>query len=481
MIESVSGMLGSFLQTPQWLSVHGLIVLVGLLVYVLTSHSLHQRRSPTAAISWVLTISLVPYVGLPLYLLFGSRKLAHLVSRVAAEPLRLAAEAAGSGAAPSQGDVDWPRQLAAALGQPPVASYQGLRVHADGRAAQLALFDVIDSARQELVLCTFLVGRDAFGRALIERLAARARAGVRVRLLLDGAGRVMGGGISLRALKAAGVQVALFGPILHVPFTSRTNLRNHRKMVVADGVRLWCGGRNLAAEYFEGTPARAAWRDLSFDLSGALAGQAQALFEHDWSFAAGTAVPARAAAAPAPPPPPPYAQVIASGPDQADDTVHDLLVTACFKARRRIRIVTPYFVPGEVLQMALSLAARRGVDVELVLPDHSNHALADFVRHRGLRELAKAGGRIWRTPYMIHAKAVVIDESLALAGSANLDSRSLFLNFEMMVAFYAPGDIQDFADYIDQCRASATHYERAKPGLLRDLAEGLMLWLAFQL
>jgi len=292
---------------------------------------------------------------------------------------------------------------------------------------------------------------------------------------------VMGGGVSLHALKAAGVTVALFGPILHVPFTSRTNLRNHRKMVVTDSARLWCGGRNLAAEYFEGTAQRPPWRDLSFDLAGPLAGQALALFERDWAFATGAPRPGPAQAAERPAPPLPYAQVIASGPDQADDTVHDLLVTACFKARRRIRIATPYFVPGEVLLMALSLAARRGVQVDLVLPHHSNHALADFVRHRALRELVDAGGRIWCTPFMMHAKAVVVDEGLALAGSANLDSRSLFLNFEMMVAFYAPGDIQHFAGYIDQCRAGAVAYGRRKPGLLRDLAEGLLLWLAFQL
>jgi cardiolipin synthase A/B len=126
-------------------------------------------------------------------------------------------------------------------------------------------------------------------------------------------------------------------------------LRNHRKMVVADGQRLWCGGRNLAAEYFEGTPQRGPWRDLTFDLQGPLAAQARNVFERDWAFATGAApapaTPATTVAAP-------FAQVIASGPDQADDTVHDLLVTACFKARTRIAIVTPYFVPGEVLLMA---------------------------------------------------------------------------------------------------------------------------------
>jgi cardiolipin synthase len=290
---------------------------------------------------------------------------------------------------------------------------------------------------------------------------------------------MMGGGVSLHKLKEAGVQVALYGPILHVPFKSSANLRNHRKMVVADGARLWSGGRNFAAEYFEDVRKRGAWRDLSFDLEGPLAAQARELFERDWAFATGS--PRVQSAQAVQIAPEPFAQVIASGPDQADDTVHDLLVTACFKARSRILAVTPYFVPGDALLMALSFAARLGVDVDLILPRRSNHHMADFVRHRALRELAAAGGRVWLVPYMLHAKAVVIDDGLALSGSANLDSRSLFLNYELMVAFYAVADIRRFAGFIEKHRQTADRYLAHDPGLWRDLTEGLVLWLAFQL
>jgi cardiolipin synthase len=459
------------LLSPLLLSLHSLAVVIGLLTYVLTSHSLRQRRAPTAAISWVLTIALVPYVGLPFYLLFGTRKLGHAGNWIPAVSLQTAKDAA------------WPRQLAAAMGQPPVASYHGLQVHADGAQAQRALWDTIAVAKREIILCTFIVGHDPLGRALIKRLIEKARAGVHVRLMIDGVGRIMGGGLSLRRLKAAGVEVAVFGPILHMPFRSSANLRNHRKMVVADGGRLWCGGRNFAAEYFEGLQRHAPWRDLSFDLEGPLAAQARELFERDWSRTTGAPAdsPPTDAASVAQNAAEPFAQVIASGPDQADDTVHDLLVTACFKARSRIIAVTPYFMPGEVLQMAMTLAARRGVVVDLVLPQQSNHRMADFARHRALRQLSDAGGRVWQVPYMIHAKCVVVDEDLALAGSANLDARSLFLNYELMVAFYAGADVRRFASYIDTHREAAKRYEVRKPGLLRDLMEGLVLWLAFQL
>lgn len=462
------------LHSPHLLTVHVLVVVAGLLTYVLTTHSLQQRRAPTAALSWALSIALIPYIGLPLYLLFGTRKLLHAANRGGELP---AAVGEGTGA--------WLNLLTASLGQPPAASYRDLRLHAEGHHALQALWDLVDGAQHELLICTFLVGRDAVGKALMARLMEKARRGVRVRLLIDGSGRLMGGAVSLRRLRAAGVEVAVFGPILHVPFRSRVNLRNHRKMVVADGDRLWCGGRNFAVEYFDGSSRYGRWQDLTFDLAGPVARQARALFERDWAFSARGA---RARVAlPAPPVTPspaagaPRAQVIAAGPDESDDTVHDLLVSACFKAQRHVSAVTPYFVPGGELLMALSLAARRGVVVDLVLPARSNHRMADFVRHRAIRDLASAGGRIWLSPRMLHAKAVVIDDSLALCGSANLDARSMFLNYEMMVAFYASTDIGRFAAFVEKQRAASARYEASKPGLLRDLGEGLLLWLAFQL
>jgi len=290
---------------------------------------------------------------------------------------------------------------------------------------------------------------------------------------------MMGKGPDLHKLKAAGVHVTLFAPIFQLSIKNRANLRNHRKMVIADGARLWCGGRNFAAEYFEGDNKHMPWMDVTFDLEGPLAAQARELFERDWAFATGSPDPSSRNAVTDVQEP--FGQVIASGPDQTDDTVHDLLVTACFKAQDRIIAVTAYFVPSEPLLMALTLAARRNVKVELILPSKSNHRLADLARHRALRALVEAGGQVWQVPYMLHAKVVVVDEDLALCGSANLDARSLFLNYELMVAFYATEDVRRFASLGEAQRARAALYQVQKPGLLRDFSEGLVLWLGFQL
>lgn len=462
-----------------WLTLHGLVTLLAVMVYVVTAHVLQQRRHPTAAIAWVLFILLIPYVALPSFLTFGSRKQA----RPRVQPLRLAPPAPSDPA----DERAWAVQTALAMGQPAPAAFDALHLHANGSDALAALWSTIDGATHSIDLCTFIIGRDAVGDELIARLSAKARAGVQVRLMLDGLGRLMTGSPSMRPLIRAGGDVTRFVPPLHSPLKGRSNLRDHRKLVIADASqpdrrRLWCGGRNLASEYFEGAPGAAtAWHDLSFDLRGAVVEQAEALFEHDWAFANGRRLREPARSEPVTVTPGQGAQLIASGPDQSDDTVHALLITASYRARTRIALITPYFVPDSALLMALCMAARRGVVVDLLLPARSNHRMSDLARRRALCTLADAGGRIWLAPQMLHAKLAVVDDGLALAGSANLDSRSLFLNYELMMAFHDPAVVQQFDAWFETERSGAQRVAPKKPGLIGDMADGLVLWLGFQL
>jgi cardiolipin synthase len=256
-------------------------------------------------------------------------------------------------------------------------------------------------------------------------------------------------------------------------------------MVIADGVRLWAGGRNLAAEYFVGIAGAAPWLDLTFDLQGLVASAAAAQFEFDWvsaggkpaSAVIGAAVSAVAETAAAGG----EAQFLPSGPDQSEDTVHSLLIDACFHARERMLAVTPYFVPDVSLETAMRLAARRGVQIDLCIPASSNHRLADFARNRALRSLSQAGVNVHLLPYMSHAKAVVFDRSLGLAGSVNLDSRSLLLNYECAVVFYGREEINWLASWMTGLIPKTALFDCRPPSLLRDLCEGLLLTVAYQL
>lgn len=463
----------------QWAGLHTLLAALGLGIYLIGSNTKRQRRHPSAAIAWVVSLSLLPYVALPLYLLIGNRKIARGPTR-RGRPESIVRDAGPS--TPAQRF----QQLATAMALPAASAYEHLAIHEDGGEALRALRAVIVSATRTLDLCTFLLGKDALGAEIAALLASRARDGVRVRLMIDGIGVYLGGYPDLKGMAAAGVQVQLFVSPLRSALPGRTNLRNHRKMVIADGARLWTGGRNLAAEYFVGDPFASPrdkpWLDLSFDLGGDLARQAADRFSQDWAFATGSRHVARRRAIVLPPPVgAPSAQLIASGPDQADDTVYSLLISGCFTAQSRITAVTPYFVPDGTLLMALTLAARRGVAVDLVIPRKSNHRLADMARHPALRDMADAGARIWLVPEMIHAKVVLIDDQIALAGSANLDERSLFLNYEMMLAFYDVADVDRFSQWIERQRQGAQPYRSHTPGALREFAEGLIRWLAFQL
>jgi cardiolipin synthase len=323
------------------------------------------------------------------------------------------------------------------------------------------------------------LGDDSLGREVTNLMMAGAQRGVRVRFLIDGVGALQLPRVRFRELQDAGVETAIFSPLLARKTPGPRNLRNHRKWVVADGERLWAGGRNLAAEYFMGDNGIAPWSDLSFELAGPTGVSAALQFEADWKAAGGS--PAEAIPVSEPEYPDGLSQFLPSGPDQMEDTVHALLIDACFQATQRMLAVTPYFVPDVSLETAMRLAARRGVKIDLCIPAKSNHILADFVRNRSLRALSDAGVSIHLLPWMNHAKAVVFDDGIALCGSCNLDSRSLLLNYESMVVFYDAREIEWLADWIRALIPSAGAFDNRPPSLWRDIGEGLLLTVAYQL
>jgi cardiolipin synthase len=427
-------------------TVHSLAIVVSVLTYVLTTRAERERRPPAIAIAWVLGMIAFPYLVLPTYLIFGRRKLPRKISRWSGR--RTYAQ-------------HWAEDLIESFGLPP-AAHSHVCFHQDGVESHDGLLSIMKSATQNLDICTYILGDDAIGREITDLMIACAQRGVRVRFLIDGVGALQLPRHWFRRLNAAGVETAIFSPLLARKTPGPRNLRNHRKWTLADRERLWAGGRNLAAEYFMGAPGVAPWSDLSFELAGPAAASAALQFAADWEAAGGK--PAADAPAPQQRFTECRTQFLPSGPDQVEDTVHALLIDACFQATDRMLAVTPYFVPDVSLETAMRLAARRGVKIDLCIPALSN-----------------AGVSIHLLPNMNHAKAVVFDESIALCGSCNLDSRSLLLNYESAMVFYDAPEIEWLARWIYALIPTAKSFDNHAPGLWRDVCEGLLLTVAYQL
>jgi len=409
---------------------HVLSVALAVLTAGFSAAVIGERRPTGSAYAWLLVILFVPYVGIPLYLVFGGRKFRRRARAKSPLPVAATGEAAGVTPETTAQTVTWLD---------------------DGVLAFEAFLREIRSASRSVRIVTFIVGDDPTGRALLEALTLRAKAGVEVELLIDDFLRIHAPRRLLRELMAAGGRVRRFMPLFHAPFRGRGNLRNHRKIAIFDGERAIVGGMNLATEYMGPGPSAERWRDLGCLVTGDVVRPLGAIFDADWEFATGARLPP-AARPPAPGDLP--VRVVPSGPDSPSDAIYDALLTAIFRAESRFWVATPYFVPDEPLMRALTVAARRGVDVRLVVPARSNHLLADLVAGPSLRELVAAGVTVHRHTSMLHAKAILVDSTLAVVGSANFDMRSFFLDYEVALFFQGEREIARLAAWFDETLAA---------------------------
>jgi cardiolipin synthase len=197
-------------------------------------------------------------------------------------------------------------------------------------------------------------------------------------------------------------------------------------------------------------PDPARWRDLSASLVGPVVADVAAIFESDWQFATGRPAEPNHLTAPLAAAGESTIQVVGSGPDVVSDRIYDALLTAVFAAHRRLWIATPYFIPDEALAKAFVLAARRGVDVRILVPARSNHRIADYAGASYLRDVVEAGGKVFcYFPGMMHAKVAVIDDTLAVLGSANVDMRSFFLDYEIALLFSSEREVLALATWFE--------------------------------
>jgi cardiolipin synthase len=408
-----------------------------------------QKREPVATLSWLMSLALLPYVGFLIYFLLGPQKIQRQRLRRGRSRTGLDQFSGPASGGPQCLEL---ARLAQSTTGLPASSTATADWLVDGHATYEALLEAIAGARHHVHLEYYIWNPDRTGLRLRDALVARAREGVQVRLLLDavGAGRMRKR--HLQPLVDAGAEVGWFHPTRFRPFTRPwLNLRTHRKIVVVDGRIGFMGGINITDD--ENDALRPdAFRDLHLRVAGPVVRSLQLVFVEDWVYAAGCEPRAfgdpgywpELAAGPI------GAQVLVSGPDSSWEAIHRLHVAAIHEARRRVWLVTPYFVPGEAARMALTSAALGGLDTRLLVPRRSDSKLVTLAARSYFDELLKAGVQVYEYgPRMLHTKALLTDEDLCLVGSANFDHRSFRLNFEVSMLLRDAGTCEALASLLE--------------------------------
>ncbi|WP_428684725.1 phospholipase D-like domain-containing protein [Reyranella sp.] len=404
------------------------------LAVAVTVHVLLYKRSVGAAVSWIGIAWLSPFLGGLLYAIIGINRVKRRAQRLRRQHLLPAADGP---AATVTRDSLTPLEYAVGrvTGLPSKPGNLVEMLHS-GDEAYPRMLEEIGRAQTSVGLCSYIFRADSAGEKFHDALIQAQQRGVKVRVLIDGVGGGYFWSGTYNRLRKAGVPVARF---LHSYFPWRTpfvNLRNHRKLLVIDGRVAFTGGLNIGAEnVVAGNPAHPV-RDTHFRIEGPVVEQLTDAFADDWQFTTGGQLdddwfprlePVGTV----------LARVVPSGPDEDMEQIEFVTLHAISCARESIRVVTPYFLPGEPLTMALGLAAMRGITVDILLPENSNHAILDWARRVPLRPLIEAGCNIWMMPAPFdHSKLMTIDDSWSFIGSANWDTRSFRLNFELNVELH---------------------------------------------
>ena len=409
-----------------------------ILAFIVIARLMREKRRPSNTFAWLLLILLVPYLGVPLFLLFGGRKIEKLSEGKGA--LNLANVAAES-----------PFVQASPFGL--ISRGNRTQFLPTGIEAFEELVSAIRNAKESIEITTFILSHDAIGRRIVKELSLRAKQGIKVRLLLDAIGSFGKKTLYMLELEKAGGQIERFMPVFPIAFPGAANLRNHRKIALFDREKAIIGGRNIGREYMGPATAKKRWTDLGVVIEGPAVDGLAAIFDADWSFASRK----RGVQAPLPKrrsqlnfATDSHIEIMASGPDTSGDPVYEKIISVIQEAERSITIVTPYFIPDEVLMRSLIVKARTGKRVRLIIPKRSNHRIVDLASRHNLRELHAAGIEIMLfTSGMMHGKALLVDERIAMTGSANMDLRSLFMNYEVAAFFTTTRDILAINHWIE--------------------------------
>lgn len=395
-----------------------------------------ERRSPSASLAWILTLILLPGVGLLLYGFIGRRAMRRARRRRGhAKPPGLPERACckpGSldDVAPQPG-ADLFR-LGLRAGGHPVTHQNRIEHLRDAAAFYPSLEEAVAAARESVRLMFYIYRGDDAGAHLLEMLCAKAAEGVEVRLLVDGWGSFSLDPGFLEPLLDARARFAFYLPPRIRLRSSRLNFRNHRKLICVDGRVGFVGGINVGNEYLGRDPDIGAWRDTMLRVEGPAVAAMEQVFIEDWRIATGEELDATAFLTEGPGDA--LVQVLPSDPGDPWQPIRTALFQGIAGARRRAWLTSPYFVPDESLRTALLAAALRGVDVRVLLPGRSDMRLVRAAGRSYYLDLIRAGVRIYEYQAgFVHAKTLIVDDAVASVGSANMDIRSFELNHEVNV------------------------------------------------
>ncbi|SEH88268.1 cardiolipin synthase [Pseudomonas asplenii] len=417
-----------------------LIALIHSLGTLAAIHAVLTVRTAQGSIAWALSLIFMPYLTLIPYLVFGrstfdayiqARRQANVEMRKAITDLNWRPWVEEALAARNSQAYAALRAMPK-LGRMPCLANNQVRLLVNGEATFEAIFQAIEQARHAVLVQFFIVHDDRLGRRLQALLKKKAAEGVEVYLLYDGIGSHALPHGYVDSLRESGVRVKAFATRSGWLNRFQVNFRNHRKVVVVDGLTGFLGGHNVGDEYLGAKPPLSPWRDTHVQVSGPVVACLQESFAEDWFWAARQLPPLIL--------PDTYpddgvlCQLLASGPADPFETCSLFFVEAIHAARERIWITSPYFIPDEAVFAALRLAVLRGVDVRLLLPSRPDHRIVYAASSLYAFEAVRAGVRVFRYgPGFLHQKVVLVDNEISAIGSANLDNRSFRLNFELML------------------------------------------------
>lgn len=438
------------------------------------THAAMSKQDVRAAIAWVGVILMSPLFGSAAYLIAGINRVRR--SQVSQQRDRTLRECfndnapdvpAGDVVADSAPQFASLRTLSDQVNRFPLRSGNSIQLLSSGDEAYPAMLQAIESASRSIALQSYIFDHDRIGCQIADALGRAQARGVQVRVLIDAVGVKYSRPRITRLLRRHGVYTALFmtNPFgLRMPYA---NLRSHRKILVVDGRIGFTGGMNIR----EGFTTAAAGTDVAIDthfrVEGPIVLQLMSVFAHDWEFTTQETLPYATWGASAWQPPAPHAiaRCVRSGPDRFLGSSHDMLLGALAVAQQSVRIQSPYFLPDQVLIGALKTAARRGVQVDIVIPGRNNLRLVNYAMTSQLDQIIRHGCRVWRASGNFnHSKLLTVDGAWSYVGSSNLDPRSLRLNFELDIEIYNRDLAADIARRID------ADIDGAEPVTLASLA-----------